>query len=62
MLTALLSTATAALFGSSDFLGGLASRRSHALSITAVVYAVGVVAFAALVLVFRPVAVTSADL
>jgi len=62
VLTALLSTATAALFGSSDFLGGLASRRSPALSITAVVYAVGVVAFAALVLVFRPVAVTSADL
>lgn len=62
MLTTLLSTATAALFGSSDFLGGLASRRSPALSITALVYAVGVVAFGAIVLAFRPLAVTRGDL
>lgn len=62
MLTALISTLTATLFGSSDFLGGLASRRSPALTVTATVYAVGVVAFAALLLIVRPAAFSSGDL
>jgi len=62
MLTALLSAATAALFGSGDFLGGLASRRSPALAVTGVVYAVGAVTFAALLLAVRPDALTRADL
>jgi len=51
VLTAFLGTVTPRCFGSSDFLGGLASRRSSALSITALVYAVGVVLFAVVVLV-----------
>ena len=62
MLTALLGTATAALFGGSDFLGGLASRRASALSVTGVVYALGVVIFAIGVAVVRPTAVTQSDL
>ena len=62
MLTALLGVATAALFGSGDFLGGLASRRSPALAVTGVVYLVGVVAFTVLLLVVRPEQVTRADL
>jgi drug/metabolite transporter (DMT)-like permease len=62
MLTALLGVATAALFGSGDFFGGLASRRSPALAVTGVVYAVGVIAFAVLLLVWRPDAVTRIDI
>ncbi len=62
MLTALLGVATAALFGSGDFFGGLASRRSPALAVTGVVYAVGVVVFAVLLFALRPEAVTSTDL
>ena len=62
MLTALLGVATAALFGSGDFFGGLASRRSPALAVTGVVYLVGVVVFAGLLFVLRPEQVTRADL
>ena len=62
MLTALLGVATAALFGSGDFFGGLASRRSPALAVTGIVYAVGVVAFAVLLLVWRPDLVTRSDM
>ena len=62
MLTALLGAATAVLFGSGDFFGGLASRKSPALAVTGVVYLVGVAAFAALLLVFRPEQVTRVDL
>ncbi len=61
MLTALLGVATAALFGSGDFFGGLASRRSPALAVTGVVYVVGAVAFAVLLVVLRPELVTRAD-
>ncbi len=61
MLTALLGVATAALFGSGDFFGGLASRRSPALAVTGVVYVVGAVAFAVLLVVLRPEQVTRAD-
>ena len=61
MLTVLLGTATAALIGSADFLGGLASRKRPALLVSGVMYATGVVLFAALLLAVRPVAVGGAD-
>ena len=61
MLTALISTATAAFFGSSDFLGGLASRRGPALSVTGVVYAVGVALFGLVVAILRPASFSAAD-
>ena len=61
MLTALLGTTAAALFGSADFLGGFASKRSPALVVSAMMYAVGVVLMGALVLVVRPEAVTLGD-
>lgn len=62
MLTALLGATTAALFGSGDFFGGLASRRSPALAVTGVVYLVGALVFSALLLVVRPELVTRSDL
>jgi drug/metabolite transporter (DMT)-like permease len=52
MLTVLLATATSALFGVADFLGGLASRRESAFAITAVAHGVGVVIFAIALVVF----------
>jgi drug/metabolite transporter (DMT)-like permease len=61
MLTALISTVTAALFGSADFLGGLASRKAPALVVSAVMFATGIVIFPVVLLVVRPTAVTSAD-
>ncbi len=57
MLTALISTATAALFGSADFLGGLASRKSPALLVSAVMFATGVLIFPLVLLVVPPEAV-----
>jgi len=62
MLTALISTATAALFGSADFLGGLASRKSPALLVSSVMFATGVVVFPFVLLVARPAHVGIADL
>jgi len=62
VLTALLGAATAVLFGSGDFFGGLASRRSPALAVTGVVYVVGMVAFAVFLLFVRPEQVTRVDL
>ena len=41
MLTAVLATAAATLFGSADFLGGLASRKHAALPATILAQAVG---------------------
>jgi drug/metabolite transporter (DMT)-like permease len=61
MLTALLSTATAALFGSADFLGGLASRKSPALAVSTVMYATGAALLSVLLLVVRPHAVAGGD-
>lgn len=61
MLTALISTATATLFGSADFLGGVASRKAPALVVSAIMYAVGVLIFPLVLLVVRPTAVTPAD-
>jgi drug/metabolite transporter (DMT)-like permease len=61
VLTALISTATAVFFGGSDFLGGLASRRGSALSVTAVVFGIGVAVFAVVLVFVRPAAFSSAD-
>jgi drug/metabolite transporter (DMT)-like permease len=61
MLTALLASAGAALFGSGDFLGGFASKKSPALAVSAVMYAVGTVLFVALVAVVRPLGVSAGD-
>ena len=61
MLTALLASAGAALFGSGDFLGGFASKKSPALAVSAVMYAVGAVLLAVLLLVIRPQSVSTVD-
>jgi drug/metabolite transporter (DMT)-like permease len=50
--TVFLAVATAALFGSSDFLGGLASRRDSAFAVTANAHLLGVVLIALAVLAF----------
>lgn len=62
MMTALLASAGAALFGSGDYLGGFASRKSPALAVSAVMYAVGAVLLAVLLVVLRPEAVAAIDL
>lgn len=62
MLTALISTATAALFGSGDFLGGLASRKTPALLVSAVMFATGMLLFPIVLLAMRPEAVSRADI
>jgi drug/metabolite transporter (DMT)-like permease len=61
MLTALLASAGAALFGSGDFLGGVASRKSPALAVSAVMYAVGAVLLLLLLGLVRPQAVAGGD-
>jgi drug/metabolite transporter (DMT)-like permease len=61
VLTALLASAGAALFGSGDFLGGFASRKTPALAVSAVMYAVGAALFVVLVAVARPQAVIFGD-
>src|SRR5450759_339057 len=61
MLTALLASAGAALFGSGDFLGGVASRKSPALAVSAVMYAVGAVLLMLLLGLVRPQAVAGGD-
>jgi len=62
MLTALISTLTATLFGSADFLGGVASRKAPALLVSAVMFAMGCIIFPVVLLVARPVAVGNADI
>ena len=62
MLTVLLGTVTATLFGSADFLGGLASRKRPALLVSGAMFATGVVLFTLLLLVVPPVAVGRADI
>jgi len=52
MLTIILSTATSLLFGCSDFLGGLASRRDSAFAVTANAHLLSLVVFAVAVIVF----------
>jgi drug/metabolite transporter (DMT)-like permease len=62
METVILATTTAALFGFSDFFGGLASRKDTALAVTARAYLLGVVVMVAAVLLFPAKAVAPADL
>jgi drug/metabolite transporter (DMT)-like permease len=62
METVILATTTATLFGISDFLGGLASRRDSALAVTARAYLLGVVVMAAVTLGFPGARVVPADL
>ncbi len=62
METVILATTTAALFGFSDFFGGLASRKDTALAVTARAYLLGVVVMAAAVLLFPGSRVTPVDL
>jgi drug/metabolite transporter (DMT)-like permease len=52
MLTILLASTTSLLFGCSDFLGGLASRRDSAFAVTANAHLVGLVMMAVAVLLF----------
>ena len=47
MLTIVLALASAAGYGTADFLAGMAARRAHVIQITLAVYAVGTVATAA---------------
>lgn len=61
MLTALVATAAATLFGTGDFLGGFASKKSSALAMSAVMYAVGVLLMGAMLVVVRPHAVVTGD-
>jgi uncharacterized membrane protein len=61
MATVLLALSTAALFGFSDFLGGVASRRDSALAVTAQAHVIGVVLFAAALLVMPATAPRAAD-
>ncbi|HSK33282.1 MAG TPA: hypothetical protein VK903_07330, partial [Propionicimonas sp.] len=50
MLTAALGTFAALVFGAADFIGGLSSRRSHPVLVTAVVASTGLV----VLLLFQP--------
>lgn len=61
MLTILLSSVTSLLFGCSDFLGGLASRRDSAFAVTANAHVVGLTVMAVAVAVF-PAAFGAGDL
>ncbi len=54
MLTALIATLGAALYGAADFLGGVASRRDAALNVTIMAQATGLVILLALSVVFPP--------
>lgn len=62
MITVLLSSATAALFGCADFLGGVASRRDSALAVTATSHALSLALLIIVLLLTWPVAVARADL
>ncbi len=54
MLTALIATTGAALYGCSDFLGGFASRRDAALIVTIAAQATGLVVMSVLAIVLPP--------
>lgn len=62
METVILATTTAALFGFSDFFGGLASRKDTALAVTSRAYLLGVVVMVAATLLFPGRSVTPVDL
>lgn len=61
-MTALLAIASAIVYGSADFLGGLASRRTSPLAVTAVSQAFGAILLLALVWAFPGTGPTRADL
>ncbi len=61
MLTAILGSATAVLFGTADFLGGLASRRESAFVVTATAHILGVVLLATAAAVFPYESVLASD-
>ncbi len=61
MLTILLASTTSLLFGCSDFLGGLASRRDSAFAVTANAHLIGLAILAVAVVVF-PAAYGASDL
>ena len=61
-MTALLATAAAALFGTSDFLGGLASRRVSAIIATLAAQAVGLTIFVVVTLAWPSSSATPRDL
>ena len=60
--TILMASAAAALFGSADFMAGLASRRVSAAVVTALSYAVGLVVVAAAAALSPPMHVAGNDL
>jgi drug/metabolite transporter (DMT)-like permease len=62
LTTAILSTATAALYGCADFLGGLSSRRESAFIVTANAHLLGLLLLSSASLVFRAELVTRTDL
>lgn len=62
MLTVILGTATAVLFGSSDFLGGFASRRDSAFVVTATAHLLGVLLLVVAALVFPYERVLGSDI
>lgn len=61
MLTVMFATATSALFGVADFLGGLASRRDHAFIVTANAHVIGLVLLALAAVVFPHNLLTRTD-
>ncbi len=62
MLTVALATVTSLLFGTSDYLGGIASRRDSAVKVTARAHVVGVVLFSLALAVFPMSAYSGADI
>lgn len=62
MITPLLATATALMFGGADFLGGFASKRDSAISVTATSHMLGLAVFTVAALFVGAGAVGSPDL
>lgn len=62
MLTVVLATSTAALFGGADFLGGFASRRDSAFVVTASAHILGVFVLSIAATLFPATLVTTPDL
>jgi drug/metabolite transporter (DMT)-like permease len=61
-VTALLATTAAAVFGCADFLGGVASRKASALSVSAVSQAVSLLLLIPALLLFPAESVTARDI
>ena len=62
LATILTAAGSAALFGSADFMAGLASRRIPAVVVTAISYAVGLAVVGAVALLSPPMTVNGPDL